>query len=319
LAVGSLVGTVYILGSLALVFGVLPALWKESVAPIITNVFVEKAFLIVLMVAALAGLAVFGQRLVGPHPPTGLRAGIFAGVVGALLLLFLLRGIGGLVESTLPVTPEVDGVRQLDANFWMGVALTGVAGVVLVVVGVRLFFRPAFERWLVGVEEQGWFSATAYKRSQGQRVRRGTVLGLLILAGCGIYTLLAHKTLETSSTGNWELAVPFTGGKTLILLPHIQFTLPLLLAAGALWLAYRVVNYPTFADFLIATEAELNKVSWTTRKRLIQDTIVVLTTMILMTVFLFVVDFIWIKSLSWIQVLRPPSATQETQIGAQDW
>src|SRR5262249_17400244 len=149
-----------------------------------------------------------------------------AGVVGALLLLFLLRGIGGLVESTLSVTPEVDGVRQPDANFWMGVALTGVAGVVLVVVGVRLFFRPAFERWLVGVEEQGWFSATAYKRSQGQRVRRGTVLGLLILAGCGIYTLLAHKTLEASSTGNWELAVPFTGGKTLILLPHTQFTLP---------------------------------------------------------------------------------------------
>ncbi len=34
----------------------------------------------------------------------------------------------------------------------------------------------------------------------------------------------------------------------------------------ALWLAWRVVNVPSFADFLIATEAELNKVSWTTRR-----------------------------------------------------
>ena len=31
-------------------------------------------------------------------------------------------------------------------------------------------------------------------------------------------------------------------------------------------------------DFLIATEAEMNKVSWTTRKRLVKDTIVVLVT-----------------------------------------
>ena len=40
----------------------------------------------------------------------------------------------------------------------------------------------------------------------------------------------------------------------------------------------------------IATEAEINKVSWTTRKRLIQDTTVVLVTVFLFTLFLFVVD-----------------------------
>ena len=51
-----------------------------------------------------------------------------------------------------------------------------------------------------------------------------------------------------------------------------------------LWRAWRgMVNFPAFADFLIATEAEMNKVSWTTRKRLVQDTIVVLTTVVLMT------------------------------------
>ena len=73
----------------------------------------------------------------------------------------------------------------------------------------------------------------------------------------------------------------------LTLLPALHYTLPLLLLALSLWGAWRVVNFPPFADFLIATEAELNKVSWTTRPRLIQDTIVVLVTVFLMAMFLF--------------------------------
>ena len=67
---------------------------------------------------------------------------------------------------------------------------------------------------------------------------------------------------------------------------------------GIVWVAWRAVNYPVFADFLIATEAEINKVSWTSRKALIRDTIVVLTTLFLMTVFLFVVDLFWNAVLS---------------------
>ena len=73
-----------------------------------------------------------------------------------------------------------------------------------------------------------------------------------------------------------------TSAATVTLLPALQFTVPLLLLAASLWLAWRIVNLPAFADFLIATEAELNKVSWTTRKRLYQDTIVVLVTVFLM-------------------------------------
>jgi len=78
--------------------------------------------------------------------------------------------------------------------------------------------------------------------------------------------------------------------------------------------AYRLVNFPPFADFLIATEAELNKVSWVTRKRLVQDTVVVLVTMLLLTVFLFVVDLIWFKTLSWryIGVIHIPESGVST-------
>jgi preprotein translocase subunit SecE len=84
----------------------------------------------------------------------------------------------------------------------------------------------------------------------------------------------------------------------LTLLPDLQFTIPLLLIAGSLWFAWRAVNYPTFADFLIATEAEINKVSWTSRRALVRDTIVVLTSLVLLTLFLFVVDIFWSWTLS---------------------
>src|SRR5262249_28363722 len=89
------------------------------------------------------------------------------------------------------------------------------------------------------------------------------------------------------------------------------FTVPLLLLAVSLWLAWRVVNMPSFADFLIATEAELNKVSWTTQKRLVQDTIVVLVTVVLLAVFLFSMDWTWKVVLSWrpIGVLHIPEDT----------
>src|SRR5207302_1449682 len=81
-----------------------------------------------------------------------------------------------------------------------------------------------------------------------------------------------------------------------------------------LWLAYRLVNFPPFADFLIATEAELNKVSWVTRRRLIQDSVVVLVTMLLMTAFLFVIDIAWWLALSnrYVGVIRSSDESVST-------
>jgi preprotein translocase SecE subunit len=172
-------------------------------------------------------------------------------------------------------------------------------------------------------------------------------LGILMVAGSGIWTMVDHDHLPRNATvklpdgnsvsnrlGDWVVggevleprAVPkdaspavkesiqaenrarprHDGGVTL--LPDLQFTIPLVLIATTIWFAWRTVNYPTFADFLIATEAEINKVSWASRRALIRDTIVVLTALLLMTLFLFVVDIFWgwLLSQSWINVL--PSA-----------
>lgn len=302
LAVDSVLGVCYLLGALALVFYGVPALWDGVVTPALSAAIktpVLVAFEILVMVAAALGLCVLGARLVGETPVPGLRAGIFFGCVVVLAVLVFASGFGVLLERWLP------------GQTALGATLTAAVGVGLCVALALVMARPASERWLVEVERQGWFTAAPYKRGQGLRVRRGTILGILILAGCGIYTLLQHNTLASGPL-NWQLPVPFTEGRSLILLPDVALTVPLLLAAASLWLAYRVVHLPVFADFLIATEAELNKVSWTTRKRLVQDTIVVMVTVVLLTAFLFVVDQAWAFILTKVGVIQlgPASAQQ---------
>jgi len=504
LHVGVVAGVVYVLGSLAILFQLLPWLWWApgplgfARATTGNPAIGATVGLILVGLAITFGLAFLGVRLLGPSPTPGVKAGIFTGLVILLLVGLVTRWISLLFEGWVYES------RSISES--LGIILTVAVGVVLLALAGRfIFLAHSFGAKMVAFEEQGWFSATSYKRSQGQRVRRGTILGILILMGCGIYALIAHQTL--AGAGDWGLAIPFTGkaeirslndarglyanrqprtveatlpdrigdaplgiskdsrtetdGKSQIvgvivagvipdspawkaeihdgdtitavdekkvndleslrdllesarkeektsvkvtvlpgagfavtqdtfrdknndlksnylkitdrgssafepgeivakgqyeeerkkiaaskepgakepafkapdpataaitytsmpLLPHVKYTLPILIAVLALWLAWRVVNVPSFADFLIATEAELNKVSWTTRRRLIQDTIVVLVTVVLFTIFLFVVDVAWGQILSWkaIGVLKLPEKGQGTQTPDQNW
>jgi preprotein translocase subunit SecE len=67
----------------------------------------------------------------------------------------------------------------------------------------------------------------------------------------------------------------------------------LALAGVMIWFAYRVVNYSVFADFLIAVEAEMNKVSWPTRRELWNASMVVMFVIFSMAAFLFLFDAVW--------------------------
>lgn len=71
------------------------------------------------------------------------------------------------------------------------------------------------------------------------------------------------------------------------------FGLPALLLAAGLWVAYRLVNVPSVADFLIAVEAEMNKVSWPTRAELVRASMVVLITIFALAAILFGFDSFW--------------------------
>jgi preprotein translocase SecE subunit len=316
LAVGSLLGTLYVVASIALIFYAIPGLWGWALGDLLIRSLgaaVNTALLILVLVLAAGGLAVYGVRWVAAHEVPGMRAGICTGLVFLFLVGVLTRWAGSIFENLI-----TRGQWFGESGLLVGMIATAIIALALLIGAGRFFFKPGFEHGLVRMEGFGWFTAAGYKRSQGQRVRRGSMLALLLLAGCGIYTMLAHHTLETGAK-DWQVAIPFAE-RSLTLLPDVRFTLPILLAGLTLWVSYRLVNFPPFADFLIATEAELNKVSWPTRKRLVQDTMVVLTTMALTTIFLFAVDVGWVFILErpWIQVLQtPPSAVDVKQLDSQ--
>ena len=58
-------------------------------------------------------------------------------------------------------------------------------------------------------------------------------------------------------------------------------------------LVWRVTNKPSNVDFLIATDSEMKKVNWTSRKELIGSTKVVIVFMFLIAIFLFAVDILF--------------------------
>ena len=70
------------------------------------------------------------------------------------------------------------------------------------------------------------------------------------------------------------------------------------------WLAYRIVNVPKFADFLIAVEAEMAKVSWPTRTELYRQSMVVIAVIFILVLLLFTFDLIWGTLFKWIGVIR---------------
>jgi preprotein translocase subunit SecE len=59
-----------------------------------------------------------------------------------------------------------------------------------------------------------------------------------------------------------------------------------------LWLGYRIVNYAPFADFLIAVEAEMSKVSWPTQQQMIRASAVVIILILGLTMIVFVYDIL---------------------------
>jgi preprotein translocase SecE subunit len=297
LPVASLLGAIYVAAVIAIVLYAFPIFWiKVFGTGLIGNSFSDFGLRLSLRVAIAIGLIFAGSKLLGDSPPHGIRAGIFL-ILAAAIVVFLIWRFFAMTFSGMA-----------------GVVFSTAIGAALLFFIVRFFARKRGEGWMVAMEEQGWFHSAPYKRILGQRVRRLTILGLLLLGGTGIYSLYVRGSLPE----NWTLKMPFELNE-IELLPDARITIPFILLALLLWISYRAVNVPTFAEFLLATEAEMNKVSWTPKKRLFQDTVVVLTTTLLMALFLLVVDLFWgwLLSNSWVGVLPQRSTTLEKGKGEQ--
>ena len=119
-----------------------------------------------------------------------------------------------------------------------------------------------------------------YKRNQGRITRQVTFASVVAVIALGLL----------------RLGTIMVGQR-----PEYQFGVPLLLLVFGVWVSYRLVNVPAFADFLIAVEAEMNKVSWPSRGELYRHSVVVLVVLFMLTVVLFGFDIAWAKV---FQVLR---------------
>lgn len=128
-----------------------------------------------------------------------------------------------------------------------------------------------------------FFQVGIYKRSQGRIARQVTWGALFVVIGLGAWRL--HDFLIDYG-------------------PKVQLTVPTVVLVVGAWVSYRLVNMPAFADFLIAVEAEMNKVSWPTVGELWRSLLVVLFSIIFLVAVLYLFDSLWTLVLYLLGVTR---------------
>ena len=127
-------------------------------------------------------------------------------------------------------------------------------------------------------------SASLYKRTQGKVARQVTFSALALVVGIGVWRLAQLLPLWL---GPGSAAGPIGD------IGIVRFLLPGLLLAAGLWLCFRLVNLPRFADFLIAVEAEMAKVSWPSGTEVIRSSIVIIFLMFALAAILAMYDLFW--------------------------
>jgi preprotein translocase SecE subunit len=73
---------------------------------------------------------------------------------------------------------------------------------------------------------------------------------------------------------------------------YIQYCVPLAVFLVGAYFIFILVNKERFADFLIATESEMKKVSWSSKQELIGSTTVVIVTVVVLAVIIWLADLI---------------------------
>ncbi len=127
------------------------------------------------------------------------------------------------------------------------------------------------------------FQMGAYKSRQGRITRQVTGFSIGVIVLLSAYKL--HTTLLRQA-------------------PALHYGLPLAFAVIGLWLTYRLVNMPRFADFLIAVEAEMKKVSWPTWTELVRSSMVVIFVIFSLALLLSLYDLLWQNLFSAIGLLE---------------
>ena len=142
-----------------------------------------------------------------------------------------------------------------------------------------------------------------YKPEQGKWTRRGTFVGAGAVIAWGAY--FVHDRLQGYAGDEaWRLLIA----------PGIPILLMVVLGAAAYWVS--LVSRKS-SDFMIATEGEMKKVNWSTRREVLGATKVVIATVIALGTILFMVNIVFMFIFEFIGVLRVDMISRIFRVGAE--
>jgi preprotein translocase subunit SecE len=132
-----------------------------------------------------------------------------------------------------------------------------------------------------------------YKPGQGYWTRMGTAGAAALVAALAAHFLYQQMPVWLRNVGmSYDAARPTS-----------LYIIAGLLIGFGLFVWY-MMNKPTNADFLIATDSEMKKVNWTSRKELIGSTKVVIIFMFLIAFLLFGFDIVFGYLFYFLDVLK---------------
>ncbi len=124
---------------------------------------------------------------------------------------------------------------------------------------------------------------TIYKRGQGKYTRLCSAFAAAIIVGLGCLKL--YQRLQATDLGLWiETMIP--AGLFVVLALFIS------------WL----MNKPSVADFMIAAEGEMKKVSWSSRQEIAVSTFIVIVVVVLMAMLLGATDITFNRFFTWLLI-----------------
>ncbi|HUT30318.1 MAG TPA: preprotein translocase subunit SecE [Sedimentisphaerales bacterium] len=126
-----------------------------------------------------------------------------------------------------------------------------------------------------------------YKRGQGSYTRLWSAFGFAIIVTLGCWRL--YNLLEAGMPGLSRRASLW-----------VATMVPAGLFIASSLLIFWLVNKPAVADFMIAAEGEIKKVSWSSRKEIAVSTFIVIIVVIIMAVLLGITDLLFFQFFSWL-------------------
>ena len=129
---------------------------------------------------------------------------------------------------------------------------------------------------------QELFSFGMYKRNQGRIARQATFGAFGLIVALGAWRLSQFLGGIASDYPEWSQTQQNI----------VHYVIPLAVLAVGLWASFRTVQIPSFAEFLISVENEMNKVSWPSRSELFRASLVVILVIFFLAAILFAYDFV---------------------------